>query len=442
MVELLPKLVALDADSGILCKGRLLHMLMEHELMHQETLLYMMIQVPPELLRPPESLGLVAPLDDCQFEERLFDESKFVSIPAGQTQLGAELDEIRFGWDNEFPSHSVLVDAFEVMELPVTNAQFLEFIKAGGYSNKTWWRAADWQWINSKGIQHPALWSYNRDVGEWQYRALFRLVPLAQVLQWPVYCSQAEAAAYCRYQHCRLMTEAEWQLAAYGPSSGSDGAEPARFPWGNDSPHVRNANLDFRRWTPQSVHRSGSDGSSMYGVRDLVGNGWEWTGTIFDGLPNFEPYIAGYPGRHRTAPQPAGQLFCSSIGSNAGYSSDFFDNKHYVLKGASWATPRMLMRPSFRNFYQGHYEFPFSKFRCVKQQSLLPARADVSTIKRQPEAEKSVTDVGSLWSAGISMVTLVKGVHRRSSSLVHSDHASDEPTFKDQFALDVLSGMT
>jgi formylglycine-generating enzyme required for sulfatase activity len=78
-------------------------------------------------------------------------------------------------------------------------------------------------------------------------------------------------------------------------------------------------------------------------VRELVGNGWEWTDTRFAPFPGFDPYMTGYPD----------------------YSKDFFDGKHFVLKGASWATARELVRPSFRNWYQAHYPYVFAKFRCV-----------------------------------------------------------------------------
>jgi formylglycine-generating enzyme required for sulfatase activity len=78
-------------------------------------------------------------------------------------------------------------------------------------------------------------------------------------------------------------------------------------------------------------------------VHELVGNGWEWTDTPFTGFPGFEAWIPGY----------------------AGYSADFFDGKHFVLKGASWATAAELVRPSFRNWYQAHYPYVFAKFRCV-----------------------------------------------------------------------------
>ncbi|HEV8344734.1 MAG TPA: SUMF1/EgtB/PvdO family nonheme iron enzyme, partial [Candidatus Binatia bacterium] len=83
-------------------------------------------------------------------------------------------------------------------------------------------------------------------------------------------------------------------------------------------------------------------GVSPWGVHELIGNGWEWTETPFRPFAGFVP-MQSYPE----------------------YSADFFDGKHYVLKGASWATPSELIRPSFRNWYQTHYPYVFAKFRCV-----------------------------------------------------------------------------
>ena len=79
-----------------------------------------------------------------------------------------------------------------------------------------------------------------------------------------------------------------------------------------------------------------------FGVHDLVGNGWEWTATIFGGFEGFTP-TAAYPE----------------------YSADFFDNAHFVLKGASQATARELLRPSFRNWFRPNYPYVYATFRCV-----------------------------------------------------------------------------
>ena len=99
------------------------------------------------------------------------------------------------------------------------------------------------------------------------------------------------------------------------------GARP-RFPWGEAAPDARHGNFDFAQWAPTPVG-SHPDGASAWGVHDLIGDGWEWTDTAFEGFPGFSP-MPRYPG----------------------YSADFFDGKHAVLKGASWATGASLIRPA------------------------------------------------------------------------------------------------
>jgi formylglycine-generating enzyme required for sulfatase activity len=136
--------------------------------------------------------------------------------------------------------------------------------------------------------------------------------------------SLAEARAFARWRGERLPTEAEYHRAAFGQPNGGHG------------------NFGYRHWAPTPVG-SHPEGASAWGVQDLVGDGWEWTDTVFAGLPGFTAYIPGY----------------------AGYSADFFDGKHYVLKGASWATADELVRPTFRNWFQAHYPYVFAKFRCV-----------------------------------------------------------------------------
>jgi formylglycine-generating enzyme required for sulfatase activity len=149
--------------------------------------------------------------------------------------------------------------------------------------------------------------------------------------------SQAEARAYARWRDARLPTEPEYHRAAYGGARGS--ARP--FPWGDAAPTAAHGNVGFTNWAPTPVGTHPA-GASAWGVHDLVGDGWEWTATPFDGFPGFEP-MPTYPG----------------------YSADFFDGKHYVLKGASWATADDLLRPSFRNWFQARYPYVFAKFRCV-----------------------------------------------------------------------------
>ena len=194
----------------------------------------------------------------------------------------------------------------------------------------------DWAWKVQAGLDHPRFWT--KRGGTWLQQTAFDLVPLSEVEGWPAYVSLAEARAYARWRGGRLPTEAEFHRAAYGQPDGGERA----FPWSEDTPAPARGNFDFHSWAPIPAG-SCPGAASAWGVHELVGNGWEWTDTPFDGFPGFKAYIERYPG----------------------YSADFFDGKHYVLKGASWATADDLVRRSFRNWYQARYPFVFAKFRCV-----------------------------------------------------------------------------
>jgi gamma-glutamyl hercynylcysteine S-oxide synthase len=155
-------------------------------------------------------------------------------------------------------------------------------------------------------------------------------------LEWPVYVSQAEASAYARWAGKSLPTEAEWQRAAYG----SD-LKPRADPWGNEQPVPNRGNFNFQSWDPTPVNAF-PKGQSAFSVHDMLGNGWEWTSSAFKPFPGFKPFPF-YPG----------------------YSADFFDGKHFVMKGGSARTAACMLRPSFRNWFQAHYQNVYAGFRCV-----------------------------------------------------------------------------
>lgn len=306
-------------------RAEAVYAILEHEAMHQETLLYMWHRLPHEAKRAPADYRVVTTASAVTQGD--------VLVAAGLAQLGASRDAIPFGWDNEFPGSSVEVPAFRMQRLNVTNGDFLAFVEAGGYHDARWWSEADWAWLQADQHTHPAFWS-RRD-GVWYWRGMFEFLELP--LAWPVYVSHAEATAYAKWSGRRLPTEAEFQRAAYG---GGDGPRP--YPWGEDAPTAAHGVFDFHSWEPQPVG-SHPAGQSAWGVHDLVGNGWEWTSTIFEGFEGFTP-IAAYPE----------------------YSADFFDKAHLVLKGASPATARDLLRPSFRNWFRPRYPYVYATFRTVE----------------------------------------------------------------------------
>jgi ergothioneine biosynthesis protein EgtB len=299
--------------------------LLEHEAMHQETLLYMWHRLPFDQKQRPAGYMPMATGRSPS--------SDWVTVPAGRVTLGVDRSAVPFGWDNEFPSCRAEVPAFAIERHNVTNARFLEFLEAGGYQTEAWWTPEDWKWVRENLVHHPLFWE--RDGDRWYWRTMFER--LALPLSWPVYVSQAEAAAYARWKGARLPSEAEFQRAAVGSPSGE-----CRYPWGNFPPQDAHGVFDFSSWDPEPAGTH-PRGASAWGIEDLVGNGWEWTSTVF----------APFPGFHAMASYPE-------------YSADFFDGQHFVMKGASPATARELIRPSFRNWFRAHYPYVYAAFRCVK----------------------------------------------------------------------------
>jgi len=299
----------------------------EHRLMHAETLAYM-------LHRLPSDRKVAAPPDFDWKTGRV--KSRLVDIPAGRITLGLQRvlgDE--FGWDNEFDSHVREVPEFAIDSHNVSNRDFLRFMQAGGYNNAALWTADDWAWKQQNRVAHPSFWV--RDGSFWNYRTMFGDIRLP--MEWPVYVSQAEAAAYAKWLGRRLPSEEQFHRAAYGAPKG---ARERRFPWGDAPPSELHGNFDFRHWDPAPVGAHPA-GNSAFGVQDLLGNGWEWTRTVFAPFEGFQPR-SFYPG----------------------YSANFFDGKHFVMKGGSPRTAACMLRRSFRNWFQPHYPNVYATFRCVE----------------------------------------------------------------------------
>jgi len=298
----------------------------EHEELHQETLHYIWHRLPLSHKRVPA--GWQAPADGVVPARR------GIAVDAGIATLGASRDGIAFGWDNEFPPMTVQVAAFVIDQHDVTNAEYLEFVEAGGYAREDLWSPDGWAWRRRDGVEHPTFWE--RTGTGWAWRTMFGLVRLPSA--WPVYVSQAEAEAFLRWRGDRLPTEAEYHRAAFGTPGGGQRA----FPWGDGPPDRTHGNFGNLRFDPVAVG-SHPAGVSAWGIHDLVGNGWEWTSTPFAPFPGFAP-MASYPE----------------------YSADFFDGKHVVMKGASPATAAGTIRRSFRNWFRPHYPYVYATFRGVR----------------------------------------------------------------------------
>ena len=167
------QIAARDPRLAALGGGRLLEVAIEHRLMHVETLGYMLHQLPldrklVQRLPPPIS-----------FPAR---PQASIEIPAGTATLGLPRAEHGpFGWDNEFEEHRVEVPAFAIDRFNVTNGDYLQLVRDGGYSERSFWSEAAWQWINSRSHRHPGFWIPDGESGrgramcaEFRFRSIGR----------------------------------------------------------------------------------------------------------------------------------------------------------------------------------------------------------------------------------------------------------------------------
>lgn len=282
-------------------------MALEHRQMHLETLAYMFHNFDHSLKRAPDGCRL-------QPSSRPSPVNPWVGISAGDVFLGKRHDG-SFGWDNEYERTIRQVPAFEVQQNSVSNGEYLRFVEAGG--------------------PLPHFWLRNGD--SLLYRGMFENIPLP--LDWPVYVTQAQARAYAAWAGKSLLTEEQFHRAAYGTRRGGP---QQSFPWGEAEPADRHGNFNLKRWDPEPVDAYPA-GQSAFGMNQMVGNGWQWTSTVFAPLPGFAASTI-YPG----------------------YSANFFDGQHFVLKGGSARTAARLLRSSFRNWFRADYPYVYATFRCVE----------------------------------------------------------------------------
>ncbi len=294
-----------------------------HEDMHGEALLMSLQTL--GLPAPPSLAGATAPAPQpTACTEVRFDGGPIMLGSAGTPD---------FAFDNEMPPCAVEVPPFALASATVTNAEFAAFVDAGGYACREWWSEAGWRWRESAAAGAPRQWL--RADGTWQERWFDGVRPLDP--HRPVmHVNAFEAEAYCRFAGGQLPTEAQWEFAArHGRGPGED-----RYPWG------------FAPLAPGEVNLGGAFGGpvasaalprtdSADGLRQMLGNVWEWTATPFEGYPGFRP------GPYRE------------------YSQPWFGD-HRVLRGGSFATRPRLAGTRYRNFYTPERRDMFCGFRVAR----------------------------------------------------------------------------
>ena len=267
-------------------------------------------------------------------------ESHDVEIPEGTYQLGGTKGT-HFVFDNEKWAHPVQINPFEISSTPVTFGQYMKFVDEGGYGDRSLWSDEGLAWLEKSQQTQPVFWK--KDGENWVWRWFDKWLPTNSHHPM-IHVNWYEANAYSAWAGRRLPSEAEWELAASSePSSnGNSFTETKRmYPWGDHQPTNGLANLDSRAMGLVDV-RAYSAGDSAFGVRQMIGNVWEWTADTFEAFPGYviDPYET--------------------------YSEPSFGQQK-VLRGGCWATRSRVIRNTFRNFYTPDRNNIFAGFRTIKK---------------------------------------------------------------------------
>jgi ergothioneine biosynthesis protein EgtB len=322
---------------------------LEHEMQHQELLVYDIKHLLCDQFAAPMK---PAPAPSVRVEGMAEIEGGLFWLGyrtgSGSDQLGGEnetqppryrsgfCNNYDFAFDNEKPAHQVFLQDYAIDRAPVSNGDFLEFIRAGGYQDFRWWFSEGWETVNREHWQAPLYWELHD--GQWMIRDFGGLRPATSKTNEPVsHVSYYEASAFAKWAGKRLPTEAEWEKASCFAAN-----ENARqsFPWGNEAVDSLKANLfENDLWSVAPIGAF-PDGQNAYGCHQMIGDVWEWTTSDYVPYPGFKSEFDEY-------------------------NDKWFVNQK-VLRGGSFATPQLHIRSTYRNFFHPHERWMISGFRCAK----------------------------------------------------------------------------
>ena len=289
----------------------------EHQRIHIETSSMLIRQLPIERVKRPQNWQY-APFNGYT------PQNEMIEVAGGVVKLGKAFDDSTYGWDIDYGDRTVEVAPFFASKYLITNGEFIYFIKAGGYENKTYWDEESWCWKTENNIKYPKFWILEN--GNSKYRAMFDEIDLP--LDWPVEVNHYEAMAYCRWQgkNTRLMSESEYHLATYG---------------GSLLDNIENYNLNLKFGSPSPVGML-ETAKSYSGLYDLRGNVWEWLNNNLNSLSGYQPHF----------------LYEDN-------SAIFFDTKHYMMLGGCWITNGTEALKYYRNWFRPNF-YQHAGFRIVR----------------------------------------------------------------------------
>ena len=319
--------VDLASDDPLLRDGYVYQMVLQHEYQHNETMLQTLQLKTGAPYTPAVRRELPQGVTPNGAAERM------VRVETADATIGT--DDRGRAYDNERPRHAAALPPFWIDRTPVTNGEYLDFMRDGGYRRPELWSEAGIAWLAGSKVEAPKYWWLEN--GSWLRRSMDRVTapdPSAAV----IHVCYHEAEAFARWAGKRLPTEREWEVAASWDPARSVARD---YPWGDTEATARVANVDQLSFdvAPVDAYQANVSASGCYG---MIGDVWEWTSSDFAAHPGFVAF-------------PYSE-----------YSEVFFGTEYKVLRGGSWATRPGAIRNSFRNWDYPIRRQIFSGFRCAR----------------------------------------------------------------------------
>ncbi|WP_407642938.1 5-histidylcysteine sulfoxide synthase [Corallincola holothuriorum] len=312
----------------------------EHERIHLETSSVIMRMLPLEYLQQDPRWQACPYHGDAP--------SNHLKAVSTQTIVkGKKLEDLTYGWDNEYGEQVTEVEAFDAATYLVSNREFIDFINAGGYQAPDYWTEEGQAWLRFSRAEMPRFWL--RKNGQYYQRNLIEEIPLPA--NWPVEVNYLEAKAFCNWkakstgETIRLPSEAEWYCLRELISTD--------LPTWQEAPG--NINLEY------FASSCPIDKFETAGFYDIIGNVWQWTESPIDGYTGFEVH----------------PLYDD-------FSTPTFDGKHNLFKGGSWISTGNEALKSARYAFRRHF-FQHAGFRYIRAQQAEPVQAPVHNYETDME---------------------------------------------------------
>ncbi|KAG6583167.1 Formylglycine-generating sulphatase enzyme domain [Phytophthora cinnamomi] len=337
-----------------------LQMALEHERIHHETSSMLMLEHPVEFfqstsLLPDYHESLAVDDKDVALRPAAgvdFPVNEFLDVPAAKVQIGKPRDFPSFGWDNEYGRREVDVPACRASKFLVSNGEFYDFVRDGGYLEPSFWSEQGWEWRCFRNTKWPAFWVQDGPSGSHRFklRAMFDVVPMQW--SWPAQVNLHEAQAFCKWKQAKqadkkvvyhLTTEPIHQLMRDAKDRSADVASDdiLTLPEGTNMAAATGKNLN---WSYMSFSPVDALPPTSQGFHDVFGNAWEWCEDMFSALPGFRvhPYYDDF-------------------------SEPCFDGEHNVIMGGSFASAGDNGASKFARYHFRPHFFQHAGFRVVEQ---------------------------------------------------------------------------